>query len=93
MRQLRSLHATVRTFPFWLLLAYVMVGVSYIVSVPPFESPDEPRHFAVADYIQTQGKLPIQQQDVETRFGQEGSRPPRYRIRQGGHRKGHPALA
>ncbi len=78
MRQLRSMHATVRTFPFWLLLAYVMVGVLYIVSVPPFESPDEPRHFAVADYIQTQGKLPIQQQDVETRFGQEGSQPPLY---------------
>ena len=78
MRQLRSLHAIMRTFPSWLFLVYVLVGVWYVVSVPPFESPDEPRHFAVADYIQTQGKLPIQQRDVETRFGQEGSQPPLY---------------
>ena len=62
----------------WLLVAFALLGLLYINSVPPFESPDEPFHFAYVDYIRAKGQLPIRHPGEKTYFKHEGSQPPLY---------------
>lgn len=70
-----------RTTPLSLLLvAFLLAGLLYAGSVPVFEAPDETDHFAFADYISRNWSLPLQDPDVETHWGQEGSQPPLYYI-------------
>jgi hypothetical protein len=44
--------------------------------VPFFEKPDELKHFAVIQYIQTHHRLPVVQGDVYRPWDQEGTHPP-----------------
>ncbi len=63
-----------------LLVAFLLVGLLYVWAVPVFEAPDESNHFAFADYISRNGKLPRQIPGEATPWGQEGSQPPLYYI-------------
>ena len=62
----------------WLLVAYAVLGLLYIHSVPPFESPDESYHYAFIHHLRTTGRLPVQDPEIETAYRQEGSQPPLY---------------
>ena len=61
-----------------LLVAYAVLGLLYLNSVPPFESPDESYHYAFIHHLRTTGGLPVQDPEIETTYRQEGSQPPLY---------------
>lgn len=62
-----------------IVLGYLMLGVTYSIVVPIFETPDEPAHFAMVQYLATHElALPPQTPGTITPWGQEGSQPPLY---------------
>ncbi len=63
-----------------LLTVYVLLGLVYDFTVPFFEKPDELKHFAMIQYIRTQGRLPVVQAGVLTLWDQEGTQPPLYHL-------------
>ena len=66
----------------WLILiVYAITGVAYAVVAPPLEVSDEPRHYAMVEWLAQGRALPIQrigQGDADAPYGQEGSQPPLY---------------
>jgi hypothetical protein len=64
-----------------ILLVYFVAGLAYITNTPALEISDEPRHYAMVEWL-AQGKgLPVQrigQTDADAPYGQEGSQPPLY---------------
>jgi hypothetical protein len=61
-----------------ILLGYLAVTVGYGLYNPLFESPDEHWHFFTADYIATNGRLPIVEPATSDWLGQEAAQPPLY---------------
>jgi len=75
---MRHPHFTVSRF--WLLTiiaAFLVLGVTYSVTVPLFESPDEIWHFAFADHLAKGGGLPVFA-EKKSAFLREGGQPPLY---------------
>ena len=66
----------------WLILIiYAIAGVAYAVVAPPLEVSDEPRHYAMVEWLAQGRGLPVQrvgQGDAAAPYGQEGSQPPLY---------------
>ncbi|MCB9148633.1 MAG: DUF2142 domain-containing protein [Caldilineaceae bacterium] len=60
------------------LLIYGVLGVWYSLVVPPFETPDEPFHYAFARHLAQGNGLPVQRPDEEGPWAQEGSQAPLY---------------
>ena len=61
------------------VLIFLTLGIAYSVLIPPFEMPDEFRHFAVIQHIATHRELPVQPLQPGAEAGpwqQEGSQPP-----------------
>lgn len=69
---------------FWLgliLVAYFIIGTTYILLNPLWESPDEIHHFSMVQYLQTHGlELPSQEEGTVGLWQQEGNQPPLYYI-------------
>ena len=63
-----------------ILIIFAGLSVLYDVTVPFFEKPDELKHFAVVQYIQTQRQLPMVREGVYKPWDQEGTQPPLYHI-------------
>lgn len=63
-----------------ILTAFAVLGLLYDFTVPIFEKPDELKHFAVIQYIQTQHRLPVVREGVYKPWDQEGTQPPLYHI-------------
>ncbi len=63
-----------------ILIAYTLLGLLYDFTVPLFEKPDELKHFAVIQHIQTRKRLPVVQAGVYKPWDQEGTQPPLYHI-------------
>ncbi|MCB9076487.1 MAG: hypothetical protein H6631_02745 [Anaerolineaceae bacterium] len=63
-----------------ILVAFTILGLLYDFTVPIFEKPDELKHFAVIQYIQTQRRLPVVREGVYKPWDQEGTQPPLYHL-------------
>lgn len=63
-----------------ILFAFILSGLLYDRNVPLFEKPDELKHFALIQYIQTQGGLPVVRAGEATAWDQEGTQPPLYHL-------------
>jgi len=63
-----------------LLLIFMGLGLRYDFNVPLFEKPDELKHFAVIQYIQSHHALPIVIAGVYEPWDQEGTQPPFYHL-------------
>jgi hypothetical protein len=61
-----------------ILMAFIFLGLLYDFTVPLFEKPDELKHFAVIQFIQTRGALPVVQAGLYRPWDQEGTQPPLY---------------
>src|SRR5512136_2154887 len=65
---------------FLILTIFIVLAWFYDVAVPFFEKPDELKHFAVIQFIQTRQQLPVVQAGVYKPWDQEGTQPPLYHI-------------
>ncbi len=63
-----------------ILVVFTLLGLLYDRNVPLFEKPDELKHFAVIQYIQTRHRLPVVRAEVTTAWDQEGTQPPLYHL-------------
>jgi 4-amino-4-deoxy-L-arabinose transferase-like glycosyltransferase len=63
-----------------ILGVFIILGLLYDFTVPFFEKPDELKHFAVLQFIQRQGQLPVVQEGVYEPWDQEGTQPPLYHV-------------
>jgi hypothetical protein len=63
-----------------ILIAFAGLGLLYDLTVPMFEKPDELKHFAVIQYIQTERQLPVVEEGVYQPWDQEGTQPPLYHL-------------
>ncbi len=72
-------HNAIRLF---ILLAFIVLGVTYGLLVPPFENLDEVEHFEVVRYIAATGRLPVHGRPDGERYHyrQEASQPPLYHL-------------
>ncbi|MDM8527416.1 hypothetical protein QUF58_04320 [Anaerolineales bacterium HSG24] len=61
-----------------IILLYLGLGTLYDHDVPMFEKPDELKHFAVAQYMHAERKLPYVEAGVYQPYDQEGTQPPLY---------------
>lgn len=57
---------------------FLVVGIAYSLVVPPFETPDEPFHYAFARHIAAGNGLPVQMEGGSGPWAQEGSQAPLY---------------
>ena len=64
----------------FLFVGYLVLGLLYDVTVPLFEKPDELKHFALIQYIQTQRGLPVVEAGIYRPWDQEGTQPPFYHL-------------
>jgi len=64
----------------FILIAFTGLGLLYDFYVPLFEKPDELKHFAVIQHLQTQGQLPLVKAGEVRPWDQEGTQPPLYHI-------------
>jgi 4-amino-4-deoxy-L-arabinose transferase-like glycosyltransferase len=69
---------SLRPFPALILLAFLALGVLYVLSTPVFEASDEIFHYPVVKYIADGRGLPVQDPSAEAAWEQEGSQPPLY---------------
>jgi hypothetical protein len=60
-----------------IIVAFLILGLIYSVTVPLFESPDEIWHFAFADHLAKGGGLPVFA-EKKSAFLREGGQPPLY---------------
>lgn len=65
---------------FLVLIAFTGLGLLYDFNVPLFEKPDELKHFAVIQHIQSEGQLPVVKAGENKLWDQEGTQPPFYHI-------------
>src|SRR5262245_32561345 len=63
-----------------ILAAFIILACLYDFFVPFFEKPDELKHLAVIQFIQTHGALPVVQPDLYRAWDQEGTQPPLYHM-------------
>ncbi|MCB0191266.1 MAG: glycosyltransferase family 39 protein [Anaerolineae bacterium] len=63
-----------------ILTVFIILGLLYDFTVPIFEKPDELKHFALIQVIQTQHQLPVVREGVYKPWDQEGTQPPLYHI-------------
>lgn len=62
-----------------ILVAYFVIGTTYILTNPLWEAPDELHHYAMIQYLQTnQFQLPSQEIGIVGLWQQEGNQPPLY---------------
>lgn len=61
-----------------LVVIFSVCGGIYAQATPILEASDELWHFGMVDFIADNGRLPVQDPDVETLYRQEGSQPPLY---------------
>jgi hypothetical protein len=59
---------------------FILLALLYDFLVPVFEKPDELKHFAVVQYIQTHVNLPVVVDGVYKPWDQEGTQPPLYHM-------------
>ncbi|MBN1218307.1 MAG: hypothetical protein JXM69_05225 [Anaerolineae bacterium] len=79
--QISKLKAQIQQHPqaTLILLAFIILAVSYSLVTPPFEAGDESRHYAVVKYMADTGRLPIQQPgEAQIHWSHEGNQPPLY---------------
>ena len=57
---------------------FLALGIAYSLVVPPFETPDEPFHYAFARHIAQGNGLPVQAAEETGPWSQEGSQAPLY---------------
>lgn len=57
---------------------FVLLGLWYSLTVPPFETPDEIYHYAFARHLAQGNPLPVQRPNVKGPWEQEGSQAPLY---------------
>jgi hypothetical protein len=62
------------------LLLFTGLALLYGFTVPYFEKPDELKHFAVIQYIQSHGQLPVVRAGEYKPWDQEGTQPPLYHL-------------
>lgn len=67
-----------RTRALLLIGLFLVVGIAYSLVVPPFETPDEPFHYAFARHIAQGNGLPVQSAESTGPWQQEGSQAPLY---------------
>jgi hypothetical protein len=70
--------ATTQRIGWGLLLLFGAVAFFYSLVVPPFETPDEPFHYAFARHVAAGNGLPVQSADGHGPWEQEGSQAPLY---------------
>ncbi len=61
-----------------ILLAFIVLAVTYSVVTPIFEAGDELWHYPFVQHLATGHGLPVQDPNVETLWEQEGGQPPLY---------------
>ena len=61
-----------------ILVAFVALGATYSIVVPPFEASDELWHYPMVRHIAETGSLPVQDPANVGPWRQEGSQPPLY---------------
>lgn len=76
----RLLASSGRLGLFILLITFAGLGLLYDFTVPLFEKPDELKHFAVIQVIQTRRQLPVVRAGVYEPWDQEGTQPPLYHL-------------
>jgi len=54
----RRLRGALRAPIAWILLAFVILGATYLVNIPPFETPDEYGHYAYVRFLAEERRLP-----------------------------------
>lgn len=64
--------------PWLIVLLFVLFGVAWSLVVPPFETPDEPYHYAFARHLAQGNPLPVQSAEGSGPWEQEGSQAPLY---------------
>ncbi|CAN5729786.1 hypothetical protein BH10CHL1_BH10CHL1_13160 [soil metagenome] len=60
------------------IFLFLLLGIGYSLIVPPFETPDEIYHYAFARHLAQGNALPVQSEDVQGPWEQEGSQAPLY---------------
>ncbi len=61
-----------------LVVAFVLIAFAFSLVVPPFETPDEPFHYAFARHLAQGNGLPVQSAEGSGPWAQEGSQAPLY---------------
>ena len=61
-----------------ILAAFILLGITYSIVVPPFEASDELWHYPMVKYIADHWALPVQDPANVGPWRQEGSQPPLY---------------
>ncbi len=61
-----------------IILAYLLLGVVYVLVTPPLEASDEYKHYPVVQFIQTTGRLVVLDPADPGKWLQEGAQPPLY---------------
>jgi 4-amino-4-deoxy-L-arabinose transferase-like glycosyltransferase len=64
----------------FILAAYLLIGIGYLLATPPLESSDEYKHYPFVQYVQTEGRLPVLYPADPGRWLQEAAQPPLYYI-------------
>ncbi|MBM4422791.1 MAG: hypothetical protein FJ030_05295 [Chloroflexi bacterium] len=68
-----------RVYPlFFILLAYLSLGLLYTLATPPFEASDEVFHYPFVRHVALGRGLPVQRLDVKQPWEQVGFHPPAY---------------
>lgn len=67
-----------------IIALFLILGVWYSLTVPPFETPDEVHHYAFARNIAQGRGLPVQTPEGSGPWAHEGSQPPLYYLLAGG---------
>jgi hypothetical protein len=61
-----------------ILALFVCLALTYSLTTPLFEAPDESNHYAFVQHLSAGKGLPVQRLGVHTLWAQEGSQPPLY---------------
>ena len=63
-----------------ILCAFTVLGLCYDFTVPLFEKPDELKHFALIQHLQSRRELPVVQAGIYQPWDQEATQPPLYHV-------------
>ena len=61
-----------------IVVAYLILGISYLLATPPLEASDEYKHYPVVQYLQREGRMPVLDPQDPGRWLQEAAQPPLY---------------
>jgi hypothetical protein len=75
---MRQVAKTQGLWLFLIILAYVVLGLTYALATPPLEASDEFEHYPVVQYVQTRHTLPVLDPDDPSLWLQEAAQPPLY---------------